>query len=520
MLKKITSEPIIFLYATVYMINLSILPQLVLQKVCLQKHYGNSTLCGEKSGLAITQEMKKETSHWWFAILASSQIPAIFTVLIWGPISDAIGRKKAMLLIPIMSILQNIVFLLCSYYINSSIIYLCFGMFLACFFGEFPGVLALSCAFIADVTAGLKAKSRVTRMALIDCAVNLAGLPAGLFAGQLLKHLGFTAVFGLSIGINLLLLAYIIFLLPDPRALQKVPKGKELKESTSSENKKLVPASATNESISDNSSNVSSNIDRVPDSSNDSSSESASESPPQLDKKPITCDLFKPHKQIYLVYNLLSCKERRHLILPPLFAFSFVIYAFIGELTITSLYLKSDPLAFTPDYIGYYYASQAVIRSLGILLVTQFAYRVLKASDVNVLLFGIATQIMCYVLIGFSRDTLSVFMANIIGFGLTVALSLSRSYTSKHVPPEQVGTLMAAFESIDALSFTTNLMSIEVYNATLDRYSGAVFLFLAGCSSVGFCITVANKIYLKRIRNELNSEMNEALNENFRTSDA
>lgn len=38
-----TSEPIIFLYATIYMINLSILPQFVLNKLCLQKHGVNAT---------------------------------------------------------------------------------------------------------------------------------------------------------------------------------------------------------------------------------------------------------------------------------------------------------------------------------------------------------------------------------------------------------------------------------------------------------------------------------------------
>uniref|UniRef100_A0A7M6DNI6 Major facilitator superfamily (MFS) profile domain-containing protein n=1 Tax=Clytia hemisphaerica TaxID=252671 RepID=A0A7M6DNI6_9CNID len=219
----ITSEPIIFLYSIIYFINLSILPQLVLQKVCLEKYddglHGNGTtsssLCEEKSSTVITADMQKESSHWCFAILASSQIPSILTVLIWGPISDVIGRKKAILLVPIMSILQNIIFLLCSYYMNSSIIYLCVGMFLACIFGEFPGVLALSYGFIADVTTGRKEKSRTSRMALVDFAGNLAGLPAGLFAGQLLKHLGFTAVFGLSIGINLIILLYIIFLLPE-----------------------------------------------------------------------------------------------------------------------------------------------------------------------------------------------------------------------------------------------------------------------------------------------------------------
>ncbi|XP_066929248.1 lysosomal proton-coupled steroid conjugate and bile acid symporter SLC46A3-like [Clytia hemisphaerica] len=503
----VTSEPIIFLYSSIYYINLSILPQLVLQKVCLEKYdnglAGNGTtssssLCEEKSSTVITNDMQKESSLWWFAILASSQIPSILTVLIWGPISDVIGRKKAILLVPIMSILQNIIFLLCSYYMNSSIIYLCVGMFMACLFGEFPGVLALSCAFIADVTTGRKAKSRTSRMALVDCAVNLAGVPAGLFAGQLLKHLGFTAVFGLSIGFNVIILLYIIFLLPDTRAIQianelDFKQSMEIKPGKKSTTKDIV---ISNKAIDIDVTDIESpevNASAKP--ATNPTDNDVTDTSNQETRK-LSCDLFMPHKQIYLVYKLLSSKGIRHLILPPLLAFTFIIYAFVGELTLTSLYIKNEPLALEPDFIGYYYASQATIRCFGCLATTQIATRILKASDINVLLFGVVSQMVSYILIGLSKSELSVFMANLSSFGIPVALTISRSYTSKQVPPEQVGTLMAAFESIDALSFTTNLMSIEVYNATLSKYAGAVWFFLAGCSFIGFALTLGNKFYL------------------------
>ena len=54
-----TSEPIIFLYATIYMINLSILPQFVLQKLCLQKHNGNASSCSVSEVEEVDQELQK-----------------------------------------------------------------------------------------------------------------------------------------------------------------------------------------------------------------------------------------------------------------------------------------------------------------------------------------------------------------------------------------------------------------------------------------------------------------------------
>jgi len=349
-------------------------------------------------------------------------------------------------------------------------------MFLSCLFGEFPGVLALSCGFIADVTAGRKEKSRMARMAFIDCAINLAGVPAGLFAGQLLKRVGFTSVFGMSIGVNVLL--------PDP---------KKYKVREKSDSSKSKDTGKQNRGYSDTDESDGKNLPDIPTHATGESENSENTN----NKKSINWDLFKPHKQIYEVYKLVTAKKRRHLVLPPLFAFSFVVYAFVGELTTTALYLKGDPLSFTPDFIGYYYASQGIIRSVGVVVTTQFAYRVLKASDINVLLFGIFSQIVCYVLIGTSKTKLAVFLSNLTGFIIPVALSLSRSFASKYVPPEKVGSLMAAFESLDALSFTTNLMSLKVYSATLDLYSGTVFLFLGGCSFVGLLITLANKFYMK-----------------------
>jgi len=67
MLKSITTEPIIFLYSVVYMVNLSILPQLVIKKVCLERLNGNIILCKEED--VVTPEMKRVFIEIIFTIL-------------------------------------------------------------------------------------------------------------------------------------------------------------------------------------------------------------------------------------------------------------------------------------------------------------------------------------------------------------------------------------------------------------------------------------------------------------------
>ena len=58
-MKSISSEPIIFLYATVYMINLSILPQLVLQKVCLKEIHDGISQNSTTTSITTTQETRE-----------------------------------------------------------------------------------------------------------------------------------------------------------------------------------------------------------------------------------------------------------------------------------------------------------------------------------------------------------------------------------------------------------------------------------------------------------------------------
>ena len=379
-----------------------------------------------------------------------------------------------MFVIPVVSILQNIIFVLCSHFMSSHVVFLCIGMFLACLFGELPGVIALSCSFIADVTRGKKAETRISRMAFVEFSINLAGIPAGLFGGHLLESMGFVAVFCLSIGVNILLLLYIIFILPDPTKLNNQIDHDKEKKGYSMENRgyqqEETEPSATVESP-------------------------ASNLPTKTD---IDWNLFKPHKQIHKVFKLVTSKERRAYVLPALANFLCVIYAFTGELSITALFLKGEPLNFSADFIGYYFANQAVIRSIGVVATTQIAYHVVKATEMSTIMFCICSQIVCFVLIGASNTTLFVFLVNITGFAVPGPMSVLRSYISKQVPQDKVGTVLAACASIEATSYTLNLITLQIYNHTLEWFHGTAFMFLAFMSFLGLCISTGIRFTSKK----------------------
>ena len=39
----------------------------------------------------------KEATTWWFSLLLFSLLPTVFTVLVWGPVTDIIGRRRYIL---------------------------------------------------------------------------------------------------------------------------------------------------------------------------------------------------------------------------------------------------------------------------------------------------------------------------------------------------------------------------------------------------------------------------------------
>jgi len=464
---------------------LSILPQFVLNKLCLQKHGVNATwACSVSEVEEVDSELQKAASKWWFITIASAQIPSVITCLIWGPLSDAIGRKAAIYVVPTVSLVQNLVFVMCAYFATSHMGFVVLGFCLSTLFGQFPGVISLCYGFITEVTTD-DPEARISRLAFVDASIFFAGVLSGLGAGQLLERFNFIAVFCFSITINVLLLLYITFLLPDIKKLkQKIKKKKEEKaEELQAMNSKEKEA--------------------------DGEDKKEEEEKEEGGLHKFSLKLLNPITQIRQVFRVITAKETRRMVLPPLLAFTFSIYAYVGDLTVTALYLKGKPFQMTADYIGYYYAIQAFMRGFGVISVTQLSHRVLHLSDMNLMLFGIASEAITYTAIGLSKTRVTVYLVNVFGLGLPVANALLRGYTTKQVAKENYGALLAAFASLDCLAYTTNAITLEIYKATLDTFPGAMFIFLGGCAGIAFVIMLVFKCYHRNTPEKCPVELDE-----------
>ena len=378
-------------------------------------------------------------------------MPSVFTVLIWGPITDAIGRKKAMVFVPIVNGARALVYLMNSYFVTAHPAYLLLGSFLSCFYGEFQGVVALCYAYMADVTVG-NLNQRTMRMAFIEAGVFGAGIPAGLLSGYLLQRMGYVPVFILTFCLNLLVLLYVICFLPRsivPPACKVVPKT-------------------------------------------DATSEIA---PEQSVDQTGSRSLFNPFFYFRKVYKVIIDRECRRTILPLILAFGFSVCAVLGELIVQTLYLKSKPFNFTYQSIGYYSATQSAIRGIGVILITQLSFHFFHLDDYTLIIIGLVSQMICYVLIGLSRSTSIVYLVNITSLAVPVATTTLRSLATKNVSQRNYGSVLAAMEATDAIAgVTTNCVSLWTYNLTLTVYTGVVYFALAGLSFLSLLIVILTRV--------------------------
>ena len=361
--------------------------------------------------------------------------------MIWGPVTDVIGRKKAMIFVPLMNGTRAIVYLINSYFLSAHPKYLLFGSFLSCFYGESQGVIVLCYAYMADVTV-TDLNQRTMRMAVLEACLFAAGIPAGLLSGYLLQQTGYVSVFILTLSVNVIMLLYVICFLPTPI---KSPGYKRV-------------------------------------SVTDSDFELTEK---QADEQPYTHtrNSFNPFSYIEQVCKVVTEKNYTKMLLPLIFAFGFYEVGLSGEIIVETLYLKNKPFNFSYQSIGYYVAAKLGIRGIGVILITQVSFHYLHLDDCKLLVTGLLSQIISYILIGLSRSTFTVYLVNLSGLAAAVFPTTIRSVATKYVSEENYGSVLAVFETTSVIAAViANCVSLGTYSVTLTVYSGVVYFALAGLS--------------------------------------
>ena len=448
-LPKCASEPFLFLYMLALGANLSLIPQLTVSKLCYEKY--NDTVCsnlGSKKFRFEENVVFKGAATWNTVIFLSVYIPAMFGILPTGALSDLVCKRKILLLPPLATVFQCILFICCARYQSIHVGFLAFGASMTSSFGDIQGAVMMAYTYMASVTNC--DNHRTLRMAILEGSLFLGQGLGSYIAGILLKTFGFVAAFSFSLSASLANFLFIVLLLPE------IPKS-EAEEVKDSENSLSISGICT------------------------------------------TC--LRTMKQasvnvIVFARRYFPSPKGRGIILLLAAAF-FINSAVLGESVIITLFVKHSPLRLSPQQIGLYYLILHTTRGIGICILAVIAAKLFKPSDCVVITIGLCSLIATHTSLAFATTKQMLYGFTMFSIAFPYAMSGIRAYLTKMVSNEEHGTALSFVALISLIG--VNIMTFAanaLFKATAHIFPGCSILLLSLASFVAlviiallFCIT-------------------------------
>ncbi|XP_053703403.1 solute carrier family 46 member 3 [Synchiropus splendidus] len=380
---------------------------------------GNASRClSNNNNSSHYEAMQRQASLFSLYTELFSTIPSLVVTLVLVSYSDRGGRKVTIVLPLIGTLIYTLSFLAVSFFELN--IYLLIGSsLLSSLFGGLGTFLGGCFAYVADLCHDSKQKTM--RMAGLDMMIGMLSGVAAISTGYFLRAAGFNWPFVASALCQCLNLAYAVFFLDET---VNIP---------------AAEAAAVAEQPS-------------------------------------------PTKQvlygIYLMFAGANSKSRSVLILLILIFASFS-FAYVGGISLLTLYELDKPLCWTEILIGYGSALSTTVFLTSFAGVTVLTY--CGTPQLLIVLLGILSVVAGMVLLAFSDTTFLVFLARAPMLLSIMPFPVLRSMTSKIISKSEQGALFACLSFLESLM--TNVSAAvfnSVYAATVSFFPGFIFLLSAG----------------------------------------
>eukprot|EP00112_Aurelia_sp_Birch-Aquarium-sp1_P009527 Seg2085.6 transcript_id=Seg2085.6/GoldUCD/mRNA.D3Y31 product="Solute carrier family 46 member 3" protein_id=Seg2085.6/GoldUCD/D3Y31 len=470
-----TAEPFYSMAAFVYSFNTLALPQFVLHKVCHLAY--NSTVCSHiSSHPQIEDEIQAETANWMSVLLPSALVPALFMVLLIGPISEVVGRKKTMMLPPCIYFIQSCIFIvLTQIKARYSPGLLLLPYCLSGLFGDIAGATSLASAYISCITLP---ENRTVRMAVLESGFYIGYFSAAIASSVTVGTFGFTAGFVATAIVNFTNLVYVVFLLPSEDLLRPKPHrcniNIELATSGVNANKyKHIGGTCP-----------------------------PCEGAASLYR--ITLRDVSIRRCLLEIKDAICQKDRMMQITTIFILYAIALFINMGEVSIGSLFLKHSPFNMKAREIGVFASFSAGVKVFGLIVTSYVCHQYLHFSDIAFVILGFCVQMVYYTLVGLSVSSLMLYLVQILSFPMIVHIPVFRSMVTKLVDDDQHGSIVAAAEAVDvASSLVSSFLSNLLYSSTVNIFRGLAVCFLSLIALFGLIGSITYYlVFMKSKENE------------------
>ncbi|OXB58097.1 hypothetical protein ASZ78_012502 [Callipepla squamata] len=157
--------------------------------------------CGNGSGATepLREEVAALVAHWNLYINLGGFFVGLFSVTLFGPWSDSVGRRPVLVLPAVGMAVQAAVYLLVMY-LRLHVAYLLLGRIVSGLLGDYNLILAGCFASAADSS---DQRTRTFRVAILEACLGVAGMVASIGGGQWRKAEGYIHPFWLVLAASL-----------------------------------------------------------------------------------------------------------------------------------------------------------------------------------------------------------------------------------------------------------------------------------------------------------------------------
>ncbi|NXC51231.1 PCFT protein, partial [Penelope pileata] len=212
------AEPVLFLGTLALGLQGPLATQYLWERLGAERGYHgpNSSSpagCGNGSGAAdpLREEVEALVSHWNLYINLGGFFVGLFSVTLFGPWSDSVGRRPVLVLPALGMALQAAVYLLVMYR-QLHVAYFLLGRLASGLLGDYNLLLAGCFAYAAD---GSDERARTFRVAILEACLGAAGMVASLGGGHWRKAQGYINPFWLVLAASLAAALYAAFCLQE-----------------------------------------------------------------------------------------------------------------------------------------------------------------------------------------------------------------------------------------------------------------------------------------------------------------
>lgn len=359
----LTVEPILLLYMFSNFLSYSSLQEFLEYLIC--SHTSNCTLSSISSSLntcdvlvsEVDQQVQADTSHWLLYLNLAAGIPSILVSLLYGSLSDRLGRKLFIVL-PAIGSAFNAAVVLQLLYLRETlpIAFLLFGSLVVGFFGNFSVINFAVYSYASDISACSK---RTRQIGILESMTYIGGTVSLLLGGVWIKtSQSYSPPFWCIVACNIMIVIYVIVGLPESWSVAQR-----------------------------NSDAVNVQVDYYRD----------------VGMKALCKSIGK---NIYDYFALLLTNWRMAMLMMIFFV---IEINFLGITDVVILYTIGKPLCWASDFIGYFLALKLFFNGISLLVILPILLAI-GLSDIVILSLGLISGSSALVIMGLSTHTWMMFL--------------------------------------------------------------------------------------------------------------